>query len=192
MIVGIDYGARLAGTTSLAILEGKTVSIFTSVKKKDADTFLRSNIQEFMPDLIAIDAPLSLPKIYSQKEGSDYFYRAYDRELHAMSPMFLGGLTARAVQLKDYWQKSGRQVIEVYPGGCIRARFQSLKSIYKTTRNAMPHAVEILLAKTDWTLHEMPTHWHAFDALICLYIATLYLDGRHSQTGHLEEGVIHY
>lgn len=112
--IGIDFGAKLAGTTAITFLENNHLQTVQSEKKKDADKFCNSQVSSLHPDFIMIDAPLSLPLAYFGK-GDDYFYREADRELKAMSPLFLGGLTARAMQLAAAWRKQNILVYECYP-----------------------------------------------------------------------------
>lgn len=112
--VGIDYGAKLAGTTAISFVENNQIKTVQSVRKQNADTFCLDWISRLKPDFIMIDAPLSLPLAYFGK-GDDYFYRQADRELKAMSPLFLGGLTARAMRLANQWSKQKISVYENYP-----------------------------------------------------------------------------
>src|SRR5215212_2962102 len=99
-LAGVDYGSKLAGTTAIAVLEGNTITVHQSLKKQDADLFLTGLLKKYRPSVVGFDAPLSLPGVYrGMKDKNDYFYRTADRELTCMSPMFLGGLTARAIKL---------------------------------------------------------------------------------------------
>lgn len=90
MHLGIDYGSKLAGTTAICYQEGDALTIIQSEKKQDADRFINDTVESLKPEQIFIDAPLSLPAAYFGN-GDDYFYRDCDRQLKAMSPMFLGG-----------------------------------------------------------------------------------------------------
>lgn len=113
---GIDYGARTAGTSVIAWNEGRTIYAESSVAGRDADTFLNEAMGRVAPKTIAMDAPLSLPGVYRQLKGrKDFHLRECDRVLRAMSPMFLGGLTARAMALAAGWGESGIAVYETYP-----------------------------------------------------------------------------
>jgi len=115
-VVGIDFGARKAGTTVVAWNEGATIRFAQSKEGKDSDLFLRDVVADLSPDLIAIDAPLTLPGVYRDVVGcSDFHLRECDRALKAMSPMFLGGLTARAMALAAAWRAEGITVYETYP-----------------------------------------------------------------------------
>ena len=101
-IFGVDYGSKMAGTTVVAVARERQIDLLQSGRKQDADAWLLETAVAQQPDHIFLDAPLSLPGVYRHLPGrSDYFYREADRELQAMSPMFLGGLTARAMQLHE-------------------------------------------------------------------------------------------
>lgn len=52
-----------------------------------------------------------------------------DRQAKDMSPMFLGGLTARAIALSKEWRKLGIAVHEAYPAALIRQEWDMLKVI---------------------------------------------------------------
>jgi hypothetical protein len=109
IVAGIDYGSRSSGNTIMAwSLAGGNVSFFRPEKGLDADVAVFRVLTEMRPATVGIDAPLSLPGRYRDLPGcSDYFYRHCDRELKAMSPMFLGGLTARAMRLSDQMRETG-------------------------------------------------------------------------------------
>ena len=110
--IGIDFGAKKAGTTAIAKFDSNKIITEISNKNEDADKFIRTIIKKLEPEFIFIDAPLSLPNAYYGK-GSNYFYRKSDIDAGAMSPMFIGGLTARAIKLKDDFNNI--QFIESYP-----------------------------------------------------------------------------
>ena len=118
MIIGIDYGAKMAGTTVIArMYEHNKVDFHASIKNQDADQFVAGFISNNEDIWLAyIDAPLSLPRVYSQDvPDGNYFYREADKATGAMSPMFLGGLTARAMRLSVELTKLGVKVVETYP-----------------------------------------------------------------------------
>jgi len=116
MRIGIDYGSKLAGTTVIAFKKNGAIHLVKSVKNRDADQMIMNFVSDHQPEVIGIDAPLSLPGVYREIEGfSDYHYRACDKALKAMSPMFLGGLTARAMKLKYELGQMATTVYETYP-----------------------------------------------------------------------------
>ena len=118
-IAGVDYGAKNAGTTCLCYNKGQEIYYVQSIKNRDADVFLYEHLLRLQPAVSGIDAPLSIPAIYTGT-GEDYFYRQADKEVQAMSPMFLGGLTARAIKLSDNLELKGIKCIETYPAGLAK------------------------------------------------------------------------
>lgn len=90
--MGIDYGSKLAGTTAVAMLVKNELRLWQSTRGQDADTWLKALVRELKPKVVYMDAPLTLPQAYYQtphNANADFFYRQADRELHAMSPMFI-------------------------------------------------------------------------------------------------------
>ncbi len=184
-VCGIDYGSKLAGTTSISYLKDGKVELIRSEKKSDADKMIISFCKEFEPELVALDAPLSLPGIYTQIPNcEDYFYRKSDKELQAMSPMFLGGLTARAMKLKS---QICSIVIESYPAK--RASELELSRFDYKKKNA---DYEGMLNVLDFDLKDEIRSSHDFDALLCLEIAIRYSKGQASYSGDENEGLIYY
>ena len=137
--LGIDYGTKLGGSTAICFEESGSLQIIQSVKKMDSDLFITQAIGRLLPDVVYIDAPLSLPGAYFGK-GEDYFYRKGDREVRAMSPMFIGGLTARAIQLKEQLTKTNPNLIiyETYPGYLARSILGLKNQYLKKTKEVEP------------------------------------------------------
>ncbi len=185
MVLGIDYGSKLAGTTAIAYIKDGKIFIEQSAKKKDADAFIEAICTKLNPDLLAIDAPLSLPKVFSQGDGSDYFYRACDKTLKAMSPMFIGGLTARAIQLKD---RIKVPCVEVYPKATRLAFLPTLENYKKAVPN--PKHVDALEQLFEKPILSNITTWHQFDACLALFSGLRYLSRIATQYGDREEGLI--
>ena len=186
MLFGIDYGSKLAGTTVIASLGAdERIQLICSEKKQNADEMILNEIKSREPSLIGIDAPLSLPSVYLGK-GTDYFYRACDRELKAMSPLFLGGLTARAMKLKA---QTEIPFIEVYPGALARQRSFSHLDYKKKEANYIG-----MLDKLDWPFDygTLPVNSHQLDAILALYIVWLFTNERAQQVGDNDEGLIYF
>ncbi|HMP98641.1 MAG TPA: hypothetical protein PKC24_02595 [Cyclobacteriaceae bacterium] len=188
-ITGIDFGSRYAGTTVICSFFNQSFHLAQSNKKEDADAFLLSNDLLVNEAPIYIDAPLSLPGVYSgNKDNDDYFYREGDRALGAMSPMFIGGLTARAMRLKKLLVQKGHVVYETYPAGL--AQTLQLKTHYKSDIKNFLHS----LGKQFQLLPELSTleckNWHQVDALLaCLSGVRHQLDNAKT-FGHSTEGLI--
>jgi predicted nuclease with RNAse H fold len=166
-IWGIDYGSKLAGTTVIASYDGGYIGLASAKKGEDADAFLLAQLLDHPPGKIFLDAPLSLPGVYTQPERyTDHFYRQADRELGAMSPMFLGGLTARAMRLASLLRQQDFQVWETYPAAL--ARLLGLKEKgYKTSQEALVSCTDLLSKHLNISF-PTPQHWHQADALLAL------------------------
>ena len=174
MIIGIDFGSKKAGTTVIArMYDHNKVDLFASEKNEDADKFILDFIKENEDIWLAyIDAPLSLPSVYSKanREGN-YFYRKADQATGAMSPMFLGGLTARAMRLSQEVDSLGVKMVETYPSKL--ADVLKLKEHgYKKKTEDIPYLCELLKDRSGFSfdVNEVKT-WHHYDALLCLFSA---------------------
>ncbi len=188
-IMGIDLGSQLSGNTVVASVEGEEVIFHRSRKNKSSDDFLMNLIRNFQPQHIFIDAPLSLPGVYSGKPGfNDYFYRKCDRMVRAMSPMFLGGLTARAIKLKDMFPEA--QFHESYPGGLAR-HLKLDEPGYKKSTSNISSVTEALEANSGLKIPDKSNlSWHHIDAFLTLMIAQRYFSGKHQAFGDTREGQI--
>lgn len=193
MIIGIDFGAKMAGTTVIARLyEYNKVDFFASKKNEDADLFILDFIQQNENIWLAyLDAPLSLPMVYSQSAiGDNYFYREADKATGAMSPMFLGGLTARAMKLSAELTKLGVKVVETYPSKLADVLKLKEKN-YKKSISEIPVLCDELKTISGFTFeNELIKTWHHFDALLCLYSAKRYEMQAAMVFGRKEEGTI--
>mgnify|MGYP003649397423 FL=1 len=193
MIIGIDFGAKMAGTTVIArMYDHNKVDFFASAKNQDADKFIKDFIESNEDIWLAyLDAPLSLPKVYSQG-GSDgnYFYREADQATGAMSPMFLGGLTARAMKLSVELTKLGVKVVETYPSKLAEVLKLKDKN-YKKDRHQIAALCEELKEVSGFMFdNEQVETWHHFDSLLCLYSAKRHEIQASMVFGNIEEGTI--
>ncbi|HEX8531742.1 MAG TPA: DUF429 domain-containing protein [Cytophagales bacterium] len=193
-LCGVDYGSKLAGTTVVCTLDQTTnrVHFQRSAPKADADAFLRNYLLQCQPAFIFLDAPLSLPGVYRGLPGcQDYFYREADRQLGAMSPMFLGGLTARAMQLTDALQRNGLVVHETYPAAQAR-RLNLQPAGYKREPAALVPVlghIQQNVSSLSFTAADLPS-WHHVDALLALLAAVRFTRGEHEVYGNEMEGQI--
>lgn len=193
MIIGIDYGSKVAGTTVIARLyDFDKVDFHSSVKGQDADQFILDFVNSNEDIWLSyIDAPLSLPKIYRNGLGEgDYFYRQADRRTGAMSPMFLGGLTARAMKLKAAFKINGIRLVETYPSKL--AEVLGLKDHgYKSEAEQISYLCDIIKERSALEFdNEEVKSWHHFDALLCLYSAKRFEMQSAMVFGDEEEGTI--
>ncbi len=192
MIVGIDYGSKLAGTTVVCYLLNEVLITKQSKKGQDADQFVWEVCNELNISLIGVDAPLSLPGIYFGKLNKEnYFYRQCDIELRAMSPMFIGGLTARAIQLRDRLITKTIEVIEVYPKAFVENL--EYKELYqKKNLDTLSKFFKHLKKEFELKVEEFPTNWHQVDGMIAWLIVRNYELKTHREIGDNEEGLIIY
>lgn len=183
---GIDYGSKLAGTTVICFQENEKICFEQSAKKQDADAFISAFIELKKPRQIFIDAPLSLPAAYFGK-GEDYFYRVCDKETRAMSPMFLGGLTARAMKLRA---KNGQvEFVETYPA-YLTKHILGLEELYLKKEKLNRMVVEKIRKKYKLIFLTEPSNWHQFDALCCWISGLRNIRAEAQIIGQIDEGQI--
>ncbi|MCX7743646.1 MAG: DUF429 domain-containing protein [Flavobacteriales bacterium] len=187
--IGIDYGAKTAGTTCVAWEENNELHVVVSEKGEDTDAWLEAIIKIYKPDFICIDAPLSLPGGFYNK-SDNFFYRKCDQELQAMSPMFLGGLTARAMRLAYIWKLNGISVYEVYPKGLVYKAYEDLIFCYKM-KDQIPEFLFRLKKKLKINIPDNIHTWHQVDAILAWISGWRISKGKSIIFGQLEEGTIH-
>lgn len=182
VLAGVDYGAQRAGTTVLAWLDAGGLQVVQSRKGESADTFLAAHLRRICPAILAIDAPLSLPAVY-RGQGTDYHYRRCDRLTGAMSPMFLGGLTARALALRAQLSDLPAVWYETYPSLLARWRFDL------DHRDEEGVGAALAGLWPEWPLPEVANQ-HVRDALLALAGAWFVQQRRACFFGAPSEGVI--
>lgn len=184
---GIDFGSKMAGTTVICYCQNDHIYFTQSRKNENADEKILQFVKDKSPTLIMIDAPLSLPYVYSQKihETADFFYRQCDRELKAMSPMFLGGLTARAMKLNHCVTRSGILMMETYPAA------QARKLGFKEYKTQNCHTLALMISqKYSLKLNEQLSNFHQLDAFMAFVGGIHYLQNQYEAFGNKEEGLI--
>lgn len=189
MICGVDYGSKMAGTTAIASLNlsDSAVRVFASAKNKDADLWISEWLLAYGPDAVFLDAPLSLPGVYrGLADFSDYFYRGCDRQAGAMSPMFLGGLTARAMRLTSLHTQF--QWFEAYPGGLAR-KFHLADLGYKQAAEHIPRVVAELAKQFRLQIPHLNS-WHQVDAVLAMLVGLRHRQGVATALGNQVEGLI--
>ncbi|MEM7548281.1 MAG: hypothetical protein AAF363_01305 [Bacteroidota bacterium] len=187
--IGIDYGSKMAGTTAVCFSKKNKLHLVQSSKNKDADLFIKDLIEGLKPLKVFIDAPLSLPKGYFYQSSQEYFYRKCDREVSAMSPMFLGGLTARAVALKDELEKKGIKCFEVYPGYLARSILK-LDTYQKKQANSLSSLECQLLDFLPIPLEKGLQNYHQADSVLAWLSGWRVLNEKAEVFGDENEGRI--
>jgi predicted nuclease with RNAse H fold len=187
-IVGIDLAGSEKRATGFCILDEK-LNVKTKVLYTDEEII--SETINANPDVISIDAPLSLPlgrKSLSQR-GAPHL-RACDEELLKMKirffPITLGPmrkLTKRGIKLRKFFEKKGLKVIEVYPGAAqdilkIPRKQKGIKKLEKGLRK-----LGIKGIRKGTTGDEL-------DAITSALVGKMYLEKNYLAIGNPKEGVI--
>jgi hypothetical protein len=186
-ILGIDLAGSEKRKTGICILNEKLIAHSFFVF---SDQEILNLIEKEKPDLIAIDAPLSLPKgRKSLKRKSKIHFRECDRELWKLGikffPITLGPmrkLTERGIKLRKILEKKYK-VIEVYPGATqdilkIPRKQKGLKKLKKGLEN-----LGIKILKKNPNGDEL-------DAITSAFTGFLYLKGKCIAIGDKKEGQI--
>ncbi len=184
--IGIDFGSQMAGTTVIARSREKKLNLFQSEKGASADDFILSALADWGEvKRVYIDAPLSLPLAYSG-QGEDFMYRAADREVSAMSPMFLGGLTARAMRVAHQLRGLGLECFETYPA---RVEREILGSTTPKKKVFQPQPMQEVIEKLGIEF-PMIDNRHQYDAIWAWMAGYRHLNGIAKIIGNPDEGII--
>ncbi len=147
------------------------------------------------PDIVAIDAPLSLPfgrcclKDTCSCKNKGHL-RQCDRELLKMKikffPITLGPmrkLTERGIKLKKIIEGKGFKVIEVYPGGAqdILEIPRKQKGIDELKNGLMKIGIK--------GIYKVTSH-DELDAITSALVGKMYIEGNYLVLGNSEEGLI--
>ncbi len=194
LVFGIDYGSKLTGNTVISVFDDGLVYFFDIDAGVDADSFILNMAEHYMPSKIFIDAPLSLPGVYRNLPGfTNYHFRKADIELKTISPMFLGGLMARAIELKNNLKSLGISVYETNPN-VIANRLRLKDCDYKGNLQSLPSCADEVLKTLPESIRiakEDIKTWHHLDALLALISAINSLFKKPETYGHKVEGLIY-
>ena len=188
-VVGIDFGSKLAGTTAIVFWQNGELHWKQSEKRKDADEFLHHHLQWIQPSHVFIDAPLSLPFVYKnpEVENPNFFYRDADLVAKAMSPMFLGGLTARAMKLVHSFPEF--DFYEAYPK-LAAAQLDLNQFGYKRKEGSLARCQEKVLQAMELKSNASIQDWHQLDALLAFWVGMKHGKGKAQHYGAKAEGLI--
>lgn len=193
VLFGIDFGSKLAGTTVISIYKQNKIYFMDVDEGVDADQFILNAAEHFKPDIVFIDAPLSLPgKLLGIEGCEDYMFRKADLELKAMSPMFLGGMTARAMRIKDSLAAQGAVVQETYPK-ILAHKYELMNLGYKANSrhiNACRSKLQDALNPNIIMDCSDIKSWHHLDSLLALIAAMNFDMGESVTYGDEREGCI--
>jgi len=188
LVIGVDLAGSPGRITGICLLRGMTVVSYTTVHSDDD---ILSFIQNAKPALVAVDAPLGLPRgRKSLEERSPFHFRVSDLELRRRGirffPLTLGPmrmLTKRGMRLKKVIEKLGIPVIEIYPGAA--------QDIWKISRKQGGLArLRRGLEKIGLKGLAKDMNGDELDAVTGALVGRLYLQGRAEVLGDVTEGAI--
>ena len=182
---GIDLAGVESRPTGFCVMED---NLHSSACLPYSDNEILEKTLKCAPDVVAIDAPLALPRgRKSLTQSNSIHMRECDRELLRMKikffPLTLGPmrkLTERGMRLKWELEKKGLTVIETYPGAIqdILGIPRKGKGLEKLTRGLSLAGIRGL--DTGLTGDEL-------DAVTCALAGILYLRGKYRAIGDPDE-----
>jgi predicted nuclease with RNAse H fold len=176
VIIGIDLAAMEKNPTGWACWRNKRVS--TCHLHRDEE--ITSLTLYHKPCLVAVDAPLTMPKRgITRRADREMAKHGYPVLPPLMSSMKL--LTRRAISLAHVLRVSGLSVIEVHPTSTRKALGMPAKDWEK---------VQLLLEQIGLEVEKRELTPHEADALTAALTAYLKLLGKTMEIGDKEEGCI--
>ncbi len=188
-VVGIDLAGSERRKTGFCLLDENLVAR-TRVLHEDEE--ILEEVRKVKPEVIAIDAPLALPKArpsLAKKYSKLGHLRECDKELLRMGiklfPISLGPmrkLTRRGIRLRKKLEKEGFKVIETYPGAAqdILKIPRKQEGIEKLRKGLIKLGVKGDVRKKEISDDEL-------DAITCALVAKMYLNGNYLAIGDKDE-----
>jgi len=129
VVVGVDLAGSPRRATGVCVLRGMKARTRIAF----ADEEILDSIEQARPDIVPIDAPLSLPRGRATiHDRAGEHFRECDSELRKRGirffPVTLGPmrmLTERGLALRAKIEKMGYHAVECYPGGAQGAGGQT-------------------------------------------------------------------
>lgn len=192
-LVGIDLAGSEKRPTGFCIMDSK-LSTRTMILHTTKE--ILSQTVSVHPDIVSIDAPLSLPKgrkSLAAKYRNGPHFRACDLELRRMKirffPVTLGPmrtLTRRGIRLRKILEAHGVRVIEGYPGGVqdVLGMPRKNEGLEKLREALILYGCSGDVAKPGVTHHEL-------DAVTCSLVGKMVLDGNYLAIGDPHEGLLY-
>jgi len=178
VIIGIDLASKGKNPTGFAVLKNRRIE--TCIVYTNKEILEAVNVAK--PSIVAIDAPLKLPKKGILRKGDLELikkgYRVFPPGLPAMKT-----LTMRAIRLNKLIKKSGIETIEVHPTS-------TRKALGMPTKNWGEIQEIFKKLGLGGTLEERTLTRHELDAVTAALTAHLYLQGLTESVGDDEEGWI--
>ncbi|MGB9727854.1 MAG: DUF429 domain-containing protein [Nitrososphaeria archaeon] len=185
--IGLDLSGSSKRESGLCLIHGLNVETFTLY----SDEEILDKIISFDARVVAVDAPLTLPKgRKSLGNKSGPHLRECDRELLRRKirffPLTLGPmrkLTERGIRLKGVLEEKGFEVIEVYPGGAqdvwkFPRKGKDLEELRKSLKNVGLKGEFEKMGPDE------------LDAVTAALVGIIYLIGEYEEYGDRSEGTI--
>ncbi len=177
--MGIDLAGSKSRPTGICILSDNLARAFTVY----GDDEIVDLAIKWKPHIIAIDAPLALPK--GKSLNSKYCIRECDRELRKMGikffPINFGGmrqLTIRGIRLRKRLSSLGFNVIETYPGAA-----QDILGLPRAKRNPNELRRRLIEMFNLKLIAECKITTHILDAITCAIVGKMFLEGKYMALG---------
>jgi predicted nuclease with RNAse H fold len=187
VIVGLDLAGVETRPTGFCLLDGMKAE--TSLLYTNEEVL--SKTFDSKPQVVAIDAPLSLPlgrKSIEDRTGPHF--RECDRELLKIGikifPITLGPmrkLTQRGIQLREILESRGFAVLEVYPGGA-----QDVLGLPRKQKGLEKLRVGLEKMGLKGLTNQMSDH--ELDAVTCAFVGKLFLEEKTLTYGALHRGLV--
>lgn len=187
----LTIGLDLAGVETRPTGFCKLIGMIAETSLIYTDQEMLRIVGEVKPDVVAVDAPLSLPPgRKTLEERTNIHLRESDRELLRRGikffPITLGPmrkLTMRGIKIRGVLENMGFKVIEAYPGGAqdvlgIPRKQQGLDKL-----RAGLETLGIRRLNTGLSDHEL-------DAVTCAYVGKLFLEGKSVAYGPIDDAII--
>ena len=188
LILGIDLAGSEKRNTGICTMDGK-MNCFCKTVKTDSEIF--EIIEKVKPVVIAVDAPLGLPKgRKSIDKKSNIHFRKCDLELRKLGikffPITLGPmrmLTKRGMKLSKKLKRMGYEVIEVYPGAT-----QDILKIPRKQKGL--NKLKNGLKKLGIKFNKINLNGDELDAATAAYTGLMYVKKKYKAIGDPKEGLI--
>jgi len=203
MFIGVDLTTSPAKPSACLGMDNNTQPTYFGFATHDSNII--SIIEFYSPQVVAIDAPLSLPaglccleencpcQAKSQRKN-----RQCDQELRLQGipcyptskKTFIKSLIYRGIELKNKLKNAGFEVIEIYPYASLVRLFGKVMP-----RKSTPEGIAFLRQNLAEILPSLKPYLAMFDhnlcdAAIAAYTAFLYYQGMVDMLGSSDEGLI--
>ncbi len=189
-VVGLDLAGSKNRTTGFCLMD-ENLHAKTKPLRTDKEILSETLGQE--PEVVSIDAPLSLPtgRRSLSHRGPPHF-RACDLVLRRMKirffPVTLGPmrkLTARGMKMKKIFESKGLNVIESYPGSIqdILGMPRKQAGLEKLRAALVQYGAKGDVHRPDITHDEL-------DAITSAIVGKMYLEGNYLAIGDPGEGLM--